>query len=410
MTQDQKLNMEQLMDFIMKAIDELPLPDGIKKMMSREIMKIKDELFSSRAARIIVVGRRGAGKSSLINAIFREEVAKTGDVLSTTARAEWHKYEGKLGQLEILDTRGIGDASKPAGAECASSLDEIKKALEQKSADVMLFLCKAKEVDARIEEDIKDVQEVRAFVHKKRSYPIPLAVVVTQVDELDPKNVKPPFEDAKKKKNIETAVVSLEGRIQKSGLEVMKTLPVCAWACFDNRKLVENEYWNIDALVEYLLEILPKDARLQLARIAAVKSVQLKYARRLVGMVATACGAIALEPIPVADIIPITALQVGMIIGIGYIAGLEMSKKTALEFLTAAGVNVGAAFGFREAARALVKVVFPGGGSVISAGIATAGTFAIGEAAIAYFIEKKSMAEAKEAMKKARKEHESVIN
>jgi uncharacterized protein (DUF697 family) len=47
-------------------------------------------------------------------------------------------------------------------------------------------------------------------------------------------------------------------------------------------------------------------------------------------------------------------------------------------------------------ARALVKLVFPGGGMVISAAMAGAATYALGEAAIAYFIYGKSPKESKD--------------
>jgi len=79
-----------------------------------------------------------------------------------------------------------------------------------------------------------------------------------------------------------------------------------------------------------------------------------------------------------------------------------MSWQTALEFLFALGINVGAGFALREAARALAKFVVPGGGLVISAGIAFAATWGIGEAAIAYFIDNKPIEEAKDRLRKER--------
>ena len=65
----------------------------------------------------------------------------------------------------------------------------------------------------------------------------------------------------------------------------------------------------------------------------------------------------------------------------------------------------------RESARALIKFVFPGGGLLISAGIATAGTWAIGEAAIKYYIEHVPIEEAQQVFrlkKEAYREDESA--
>ena len=125
-----------------------------------------------------------------------------------------------------------------------------------------------------------------------------------------------------------------------------------------------------------------------------------------VGSTATICAGIAATPISLADAIPITATQIGMITGIGYISGRDLSKESAKEFLAALGVNVGVGFALREGARALMKYVFPGGGLVISAGVAFAGTWGIGEAAIAYFIEHASIEEAKDMFNKTKNKTE----
>jgi uncharacterized protein (DUF697 family) len=146
-----------------------------------------------------------------------------------------------------------------------------------------------------------------------------------------------------------------------------------------------------------LFSELPNEARVEFARISQVKSIQKDIGQKLTMTVAAVCSGIAAAPIPVADIAPITSLQVMLITGIGYIAGRALTMRHAAEMLTALGVNVGAAFALREAARALIKFVFPGGGNVVSATIAFAGTVGIGRAAIAYFIEGASAAEARRA-------------
>ena len=67
------------------------------------------------------------------------------------------------------------------------------------------------------------------------------------------------------------------------------------------------------------------------------------------------------------------------------------------------GANVGTAFALREGARALAKVVFPGAGSVVSSGVAFAGTWALGEAAIAYFVHGSTLREARRLLRRRRK-------
>ena len=96
-----------------------------------------------------------------------------------------------------------------------------------------------------------------------------------------------------------------------------------------------------------------------------------------------------------------------MITAVAYVAGRDLSLETAKEFLVAMGVNVGTAFALREVARGLAKLI-PGFGNVISGGVAALGTQALGEGAIAYFIDHKTIDEAKDATRSAsNKSHRS---
>ena len=56
----------------------------------------------------------------------------------------------------------------------------------------------------------------------------------------------------------------------------------------------------------------------------------------------------------------------------------------------------------QSAARALAKIVFPGAGLAVSGGVAFAGTWAVGEAAIAYFIQGRNIREARRVLLKRR--------
>jgi uncharacterized protein (DUF697 family) len=104
----------------------------------------------------------------------------------------------------------------------------------------------------------------------------------------------------------------------------------------------------------------------------------------------------------VADIVPLTTLQTGLVAGIAWIGGRSIGARGAAEFLTSVGANVGVAFALREAVRALLKVIAPGGGPVVSATIAFSGTMAIGAAARAYFIRGVSLEDAKRLLRRKR--------
>ncbi len=396
-------NLHKLFDLIIKGIDKLPDPP--RETFKKQFVKIKEIILESRPPRIMIIGRRGAGKSSLINAIFQEKVAEIGSVTSETGKATWHTFENKKGAIDILDTRGIGDKTKPESSNFEHAIDEIKHELENQCPDAILFLCKAKEVDSHIAQDIQSIVFIRSFINGRYNYDIPLGVVVTQIDELDPKRIKPPYDNVEKQRNIKVAVDTLGQALKPLSIDILKLIPVSSYAEYDNKRIIYDEFYNVDILVEYLIDILPHTAQLQLARLAAVKKMQRKFAHILIASTATICAGIAATPVPVADLIPITSAQVAMIAGIACISGRDLSKKSAMEFLAAIGVNVGIGYGLREGARALIKFVFPGVGNAISAAVAAAGTWGIGEAAMAYFIENATVEEAKRRYEKAKKEH-----
>jgi predicted GTPase len=387
-----------------RAIGRLPEPQG--GATRNELSILKELLMDARPPKLMILGRRGAGKSSLVNAIFGERVAAVGSVLSETGRPTWYSYQGPRGEMKILDTRGLGDRTRPEAANFQDALDEVRAVLVEEHPDAILFLCKAKDVDSHIAQDVANVEAVRAFIAERHRYEAPVVAVVTQVDELDPKRVEPPYENEAKRRNIDTAVRTIQEALTERGIALARVIPVSIYAEYEGERRVYDNYWNVEELVDYLVEVLPRSAQVQMARLSQLQAVQRKLARKMTAAAAAVAGGIAAAPIPVADILPLTALQIGLITGIAYLSGREMSKAAAREFLAALGVNVGAAFALREGARALAKFVFPGAGSVVSAGVAFAGTWGLGEAAIAYFIEKRPIAEARERLRRKRRETE----
>ncbi|MCJ7840035.1 50S ribosome-binding GTPase [Lederbergia sp. NSJ-179] len=392
-----KRQIEDLIKSIYEALTKAKIPGKVKKKIQVELDSLKAFTLDARPARFAIVGRRGAGKSSLINAVFGEKRAEIGDVKARTGAGKWHRYQSDSGALEILDTRGLGEADDPEEAfSKGTALEEVQASIKEKCPDAILFLSKAKEVSSRIDEDIQQLLELKKTIQEVHEFDVPIIGVVTQVDELSPKSAdKPPFDHPVKQENILEATQVLETKLRETVSNPVKVIPVSAYMEFDHDAIVYDIRWNIDRLLDYLIEKLPNEAQMVLAKLSKIKSVQKKVARRLGKSIAGITGAIGASPIPGPDLPIITGLQTTMIASIALISGQKLGKKSVVEFMGAMGVNVATGMVLRQVARQLVKFI-PVAGSVISGVIATAGTYALCEAAIAYFIEGKSIERVKE--------------
>ena len=155
-------------------------------------------------------------------------------------------------------------------------------------------------------------------------------------------------------------------------------------------------------LMSLLAQELPNEAKIEMIRISRDRQAQAHVAQMLIKSTTAICAAIGAQPIPLADMPILTSLQVLMVSGIMYISGRERSLRAATEFITALGANVGAGMLLREGARAMLKF-FPGWGNVVCGMVAGAGTYAIGRAAAAYFLEGASLRDARQMYLKSRK-------
>jgi len=262
-------------------LDKLPIAGNSKKKMLSKLSELKEITVDAREPRIALIGRRGAGKSSLINALFGEAKQFVSPVQAGTGRGKWFWYPSEdEKKIRLLDSRGLGESEKPIeSTEEASAFDQLKKELEAEQPDVLLFLIKGKETDARIEEDLRELNLLRSFVKETHQYDVPVICVVTQVDELDPPYYKEvPFNaNPIKAANIQAAVALMEKRFQEAEIPLLNIIPVCTYTDFDEEgNILFDMRWNVDEVASYLIDSLPNEAILKTAKAAQAKSVKKK--------------------------------------------------------------------------------------------------------------------------------------
>jgi len=109
---------------------------------------------------------------------------------------------------------------------------------------------------------------------------------------------------------------------------------------------------------------------------------------QIVVVFSTVCAAIAVQPIPFADIFILTPLQAFMGTRIAAIRGLRLSQQEATEVIKEIMGFVGMGLIAQQLGIAAAKILFPIFGGVATVPVVFGLTFAIGKVMDAYFINK----------------------
>jgi predicted GTPase len=401
---------------IEELLDRLPL--DVAKDMRARIATLRTVLLDKRPPALVLVGRRGAGKSSLVNALFGAKVAELGHVTAQTGRGRWYTYEREGGAMAILDTRGVQEGSTPAEGDVApTALESIAVELRVQAPDVVVFVAKASEVDAAIDADLDALEHVYDEVRRAHRLEPPLVAVATHCDLLEPKSTRLhdaagelPSDLEEKQRHVTLAEHALARKIdarEKLRPRHVGTVGVSGYMSWrSDGGLRADERWRIDELASTLFRHLPDSSRAELARATRVRAVQEDLATTLAQATAAICAGVAAVPFIPAAVLPLTTLQASMVAGIAWIGGRNVDKRSAAEFVGSLSANVGVGVGLRLAARALMNLVSPAGASVVSAGVAFAGTMGIAAAAKAYYIRGVSLEDAKKIFRREKKKEE----
>ncbi|WP_291424721.1 YcjF family protein [Deinococcus sp.] len=112
-------------------------------------------------------------------------------------------------------------------------------------------------------------------------------------------------------------------------------------------------------------------------------------AEEVIKSAAVLTGAVAVEPIPFADILVITPIQVKMVLHIGKIYGFDFSMERATEIARELGATVAYGIAARQVMRGIAKMALPVIGGLITAPAVYGWTFALGRLAQNYFERKR---------------------
>ena len=339
------------------------------------VKAVLDAFEKPRPLRIVFAGRTGAGKSSVINALTGKYLAEVSDAVPGQQLPEKHVIQADDRVLfEVVDTRGIADAGP--GAEAA-----LEKALGEFLPDLIILMISLSD-RSHLDEDIASVQKIR---QKYFGGNTPVIVLLNKADQIAPAHE--PVDSPRKQENIRIFREKVEVMTCAANLTPLAVLPVCSFLDWseDKKTITFDGRYNIDALMDLILDNVSLDAALQLALEARTQQVAHLVAERFVRACAAMAATVGSSPLPVADIAVLTGLQVVMVTVVSYLGGRDLDAKSVKEFIAGLGLHIPAALALRELARVLAPVF----GGVVSGSIAAAGTYAIGISAVAYYVDGK---------------------
>lgn len=90
--------------------------DSLDDVITLLMKRIKEDLKDLPPIGIVVMGKSGVGKSTLINAMFRGNIAKTGAGKPITQRIMKYPKDGRY-PISIYDTPGFELSEKQRDAE-----------------------------------------------------------------------------------------------------------------------------------------------------------------------------------------------------------------------------------------------------------------------------------------------------
>ena len=429
-------NMKNFYTKVGDLLDNLPdaIPEKARQKIrdtilgDEELKNLMDGVDSHRPPRIFLIGRTGVGKSSLINALCGAYVAPVSDTRSCTETAQTYQCkDGERTLMEILDTRGIAESDN-LNAEISAE-DMLINQVKEFSPDVAIFMLNCTHRDD-VDSDVNFLKKLSESYAQAYNMRLPIVAVVNKYDEMAPSRLKNPNEYTESKtKKIAEQVQHYKEIIVKNNLKIDDIIAVSSlidWMTADGTEIdadsieslpvsdIENLQIAFDGRyhIEELFNILEKaildfSARMGLRMALKLQEVVRRIANQLNKSFSAMSATVALSPIPISDIYILLLLQGILVCLIASLSGRDISLDTAKEFVLSMGGIAGAGYGFRllaQQASKILNVFWAGSGSAVSASIAALGTSAIGKAAIAYYIDDKTIEEAKSTFEASRKE------
>ena len=322
---------------------------------------INEKLRNLKKLNIIIVGKSGVGKSTLINSLFRGNFAETG--LGRPVTDEIRKIEKKDYPMAIYDTPGF-ELSKGQQTKVKDEILElINKGFASKDInDAIHCIWYCINVGGNRTFDETEIEWLRELTESNKVTQVPIIVVLTQ---------SCPKSKAREMKNL----------VENENLDIVKVVPVLAQDMDFDDEYIAKAY-GLDRLIDIMSESLPDELQDTLQNVQKASLESKKYSQAAVAMAVEAAFGEGFAPIPFSDAAILVPTQVTMIASITTIFGMEISKSVITGFVSSTIGTAGATVLGKTIVSNIIKlipVVGTGAGGFISGSTASLLTTALGE-------------------------------
>lgn len=384
----------QTSDALRALLEDKTIPDAVRHELSEDFSQIESLLDKLAAGElhIAVFGRVSVGKSALGNALLGREAFATGVLHGTTQARDTQRWQEVAGQgLHLIDTPGINELSGEQRERLAFDVAAI--------SDLVIFV-----VDGDMTQS--EVDALATLAQTRR----PLLLALNKADR---------YSDDERERLLARLREHASGLVRAENVIACAALPADTIVVQVNADGSETQtrapqQADVAALSARLREIAEHEGKTLAAlnaglfagdlsdRVAVrVAAARRELADRVIRNYCLAKGvAVALNPIPVADLLAAASLDVALVVHLGKVYGLPLTRAEAGTLIAtiggALGALMGAIWGVHLVSSAL-KGVSVGLSTVVTAGaqgaLAWYATEIVGRAAEHYLLHGKSWGE-----------------
>ncbi|MEJ2321526.1 MAG: GTP-binding protein [Gammaproteobacteria bacterium] len=387
-------HLELARESLRELLEDARVPESVRAELEhdyRELQRMLDKLENAEI-HIAVYGRVSVGKSALLNALLGESRFSTSPLHGETrevAMGSWREYSD--GNVMLIDTPGINEVDGEAREQLAAEVAQ--------KADIVLFV-----VDGDITGT--ELEALRSLKH----FNVPVILVLNKADRYSREQQEQILASLRRhldglvaEEDIVTAAAEparqLLIRVAEDGTEIETTRQpaVDVMAVRDRLwAILESEGKSLAAI----------NASLFAGRLSDQVAGKILAAKRHLGkqLIRTYCiakgVAVAINPVPVADLVAAAVVDVSMIVHLSKIYGLPINKGEAGELLKTIGAQMALLMGTVWAVHfvsSALKLGTAGLSAVVTGGaqgaLAYYSTWIVGQAAERYLAQGKSWGE-----------------